>query len=144
MSTSPSKQLHVAVGVIVDGANNILIALRPEDAHQGGLWEFPGGKVEQGESVKQALARELSEELGLQLESCRPLIEIQHDYSDKSVLLDVWWVEAFSGDCLEGSEGREGQPIKWVGAAALSDYSFPPANQAIITAVQQRLLSVIE
>ena len=108
-SNSSAKLVHVAVGVIVDQHNNILIALRPEDSHQGGLWEFPGGKVEQGEAVETALSRELYEELGLESISCRPLIEIRHDYTDKSVLLDVWWVDQFSGE----AEGKEGQPIKW-------------------------------
>ena len=143
MSTSTSKQTHVAVGVILDADKNILIALRPKDTHQGGLWEFPGGKVELGESVNQALSRELLEELGLQFESCRPLIEVCHDYSDKSVRLDVWWVERLSGDCLDQSEGKEGQSIQWVSAAALSEYSFPQANQAIIAAVQQHLLTAV-
>ncbi len=131
-----TKLVHVAVGVILDGQQNILIALRSEDSHQGGLWEFPGGKVESGESVETALSRELNEELGLESISCRPLIEIRHDYSDKSVLLDVWWVDGFSGQ----AEGKEGQPIEWVSAAALLDYSFPEANQPIIAAVQQSLL----
>ncbi len=140
MSTSTSPKLvHVAVGVIVDDQQNILIALRAKDAHQGGLWEFPGGKVEQGESVETALSRELNEELGLESISCRPLIEIRHDYTDKSVLLDVWWVDTFSGQ----AEGKEGQPIEWVSSAALSSYSFPEANQPIIAAVQENLLGVL-
>ncbi len=62
---------------------------------------------------------------------CRPLIEIRHDYDDKSVLLDVWWVDAISGQ----AEGREGQPIRWVDANTLGQYNFPAANKAIITAV---------
>ncbi len=131
------KQIHVAVGVILDKQQQILIALRPEDVHQGGLWEFPGGKVEDNETLQQALTRELSEELGLAVTGIRPLIEIHHDYSDKSVLLDVWWVDQYSGV----AEGREGQPIRWVSAAELSNYSFPDANQAIISAVQAALNS---
>ena len=131
-----AKLVHVAVGVILDQHQNILIALRPEHTHQGGLWEFPGGKVEQGEAVATARSRELYEELGLDLIGCRPLIEVRHDYSDKSVLLDVYWVDHFKGR----AEGKEGQSIKWVSPCALSDYAFPAANQPIITAVQQQLL----
>jgi 8-oxo-dGTP diphosphatase len=131
-----TKRVHVAVGVIVDSDQRILIALRPGHVHQGGLWEFPGGKVEAAEAVEQALARELFEELGLELNSCRPLTQVCHDYGDKSVLLDVYWVEGFSGQ----AEGREGQPIAWVKAAALLDYPFPAANQRIISAVQRALL----
>ncbi|ARN74729.1 8-oxo-dGTP diphosphatase MutT [Oceanicoccus sagamiensis] len=131
-ANTSAKLVHVAVGVIVDSQQNILIALRPEDSHQGGLWEFPGGKVEKGETVEAALSRELNEELGLTLISCRPLIEIRHDYPDKSVLLDVWWVDDFTGQ----PEGKEGQPIQWVSASELSGYTFPAANTPIIHAVQ--------
>lgn len=125
------RRIHVAVGVIVNARGEILIALRPEHSHQGGLWEFPGGKVEAGETVQQALQRELREELGLEIESLRDCVEIRHDYPDKSVLLDVWWVDRFSGKPL----GREGQPIRWVAAHQLREYAFPAANQPIIDAV---------
>lgn len=130
-----SKTIHVAVGVIVDAQHNILIALRPDDSHQGGLWEFPGGKVELGETVQQALARELNEELGIQATAFSPLINIHHDYGDKAVHLDVWWVDAFSGQ----PEGREGQPVQWVAAKVLADYEFPKANEPIIAAVIRSL-----
>ena len=132
-----SKAVHVAVGVIVDGENNILLALRPDDLHQGGLWEFPGGKVEAEETVQQALARELLEELNLQLKTTRPLMTVSHDYGDKSVLLDIHWVEQFSGQ----PEGREGQRIAWVPAGSLADYAFPAANQTIVEAVQRALVN---
>lgn len=135
ISTSP-KLIHVAVGVILDADKQILIALRHPDSHQGGLWEFPGGKVEEGESVQQALARELAEELGLRVNDSRSLVCIEHDYGDKKVMLDVWWVERFEGL----AQGREGQPIKWVSARALTDFRFPEANHAIVAAVQQALL----
>ena len=93
----------------------MLIALRAEESHQGGLWEFPGGKVEPGESVEQALTREFEEELGIEVHSCTPFIQIRHDYTDKSVLLDVWNIESFSG----APRGREGQPIEWRAQSAL-------------------------
>lgn len=137
MSDSARKQVHVAVGVIVDDQQRVLIALRPDHVHQGGLWEFPGGKVEAGETVESALARELFEELGVKVLHCRSLLVIQHDYVDKSVRLDVWWVDQFTGL----PEGREGQPIAWVTAAALHDYSFPEANRPIITAICDQLLN---
>lgn len=129
----PGKNsVHVAVGVIVADDGQILIALRAEQRHQGGLWEFPGGKVEAGETVQQALDRELSEELGIAVIAASPLIVIEHDYADKSVCLDVWWVDKFNGI----AEGKEGQPIKWVSKQALSDYAFPQANHAIVAAIQ--------
>ena len=124
--------MHVAVGVIIGPGNTILIALRHRDSHQGGLWEFPGGKVEVGESVERALDRELGEELGIAVDKVRPLMAINHDYPDKSVCLDVWWVERFSGE----PEGREGQLIRWVKVDDLINYSFPQANQPIVEAIQ--------
>ncbi|MGK0442269.1 MAG: 8-oxo-dGTP diphosphatase [Pseudohongiellaceae bacterium] len=129
------KSIHVAVGVIVDTEQQILIALRPSHAHQGGLWEFPGGKVESGETVQQALIRELQEELGIIGSDLSPLTNICHDYGDKSVHLDVWWVRGFAGE----PEGKEGQPIRWVNAQDLLAMEFPEANQAIITAIQHSL-----
>ena len=129
------KRVHVAVGVISDGADGILIAQRAASAHQGGLWEFPGGKVEAGESVRDALRRELHEELAIDVTACEPLLAIEHDYSDKAVLLDVWWVSAFSG----APHGREGQPLRWVPAAQLHAVAFPDANVPIIQAIEKKL-----
>lgn len=126
------RLIHVAAAVIVDAAGQILIAKRPSDKHQGGLWEFPGGKVESGEPVKSALSRELDEELGIQVNGARPLIRISHHYPDKSVLLDVWWVDAFTGE----AHGREGQPVRWVRPEQLNEYEFPAANRPIVTAAQ--------
>ncbi len=125
------KYLHVAVGVIRDSAGNILISLRHDAAHQGGLWEFPGGKVEAGESVEQALKRELKEELDISITELTPLIQIKHQYTDLNVLLDVWTVKRFKGE----AKGCEGQAIKWLGCEQLQHFSFPEANKPIISAV---------
>ena len=86
--------MHVAVGVIISPDDRVLIAKRASHQHQGGLWEFPGGKLEAGESVAAALCRELSEELDLLVDQrlLKPLMQVSHDYPDKSVVLDVWWV----------------------------------------------------
>jgi len=92
------NRIHVAAAVIRSTDGLVLIAKRPLDKHQGGLWEFPGGKVEKGEAVEVALARELLEELGIGVTAARPLIQVRHDYPDKHVLLDVWEVTAFSGE----------------------------------------------
>jgi 8-oxo-dGTP diphosphatase len=124
-------RLHIVAAAIVrDG--KVLLARRHADAHQGGLWEFPGGKVERGEDARAALARELDEELGITLESARPLIAVPHDYADKSILLDVWLVDGFSGE----PHGREGQLLTWVVADDLQQHDFPKANLPVITAVQ--------
>lgn len=135
--THSDNWTQVAVGVIVNEAKEILIALRPEQSHQGGLWEFPGGKLEAGESVEAALTRELHEELGLLVSSCRPLLVIHHEYADKGVVLNVCWVDEFTGLV----SGREGQPIRWVTVAELPDYRFPTANHDIVIAIQKELHS---
>lgn len=126
-----TKLVHVAVGVIEDSHGNIFIAQRAADAHQGGLWEFPGGKLESGETTPQALQRELREELAIDVECCEPLIQIRHHYPDKSVLLDVYRVTKFHGQ----PTGNEGQPVRWVNKAELVHYSFPAANKPIVKAV---------
>jgi 8-oxo-dGTP diphosphatase len=126
------KRVHVAAAVIRGTDGRILIARRADTQHQGGLWEFPGGKVEAGESVQAALARELKEELGIAVRSARPLIKIQHDYPDKQVLLDVWEVSSFTGE----PHGAEGQPLAWVSNRELVNYDFPAANQPIVAAAR--------
>jgi 8-oxo-dGTP diphosphatase len=122
----------VAAAAIVDGDGRVLLARRHDHAHQGGLWEFPGGKLEPGESVEAGLARELEEELGLTPTAARPLIRVRHRYPGREVLLDVWRVEAWAGE----PHGREGQPVAWVGPEALSAQAFPEANLPIVAAVR--------
>lgn len=124
--------VHVAVGVIVNSDGNVLIAKRPDASHQGGLWEFPGGKVESGESLFAALKRELHEELAIDITMTEPLIKIRHDYGDKQVLLDVHKVLGFSGTPI----GNEGQPVEWVTPEDLHLYEFPAANRPIISAIK--------
>ncbi len=126
------KHIHVAAGVILNSSREVLIALRPKNKHQGGLWEFPGGKVEAGETIQQALARELLEEINLTvLESTRMLV-VDHDYGDKRVKLEAWLVTQHTGI----PEGREGQHITWVNIDDLDAYTFPEANVAIVKALQ--------
>jgi 8-oxo-dGTP diphosphatase len=127
-----SNIVHVAVAVIVNDSNEVCISLRHKDSHQGGLWEFPGGKVEANETVEQALNRELKEELGLDIKRSRHFITIVHDYNDKEVCLHVRKILSFHGQPV----GVEGQPIKWLKVSKLSDYDFPAANLAIIKALQ--------
>lgn len=123
---------HVAVGVVYDKEGNILLTQRALDKHQGGKWEFAGGKVEAGESVEQALIREFDEELGIRPTHIRPLIKIPYEYPEHSVLLDVWEVMHFDG----APHARENQAFRWVHPKRLQEYEFPPANRAIIRAAQ--------
>ena len=130
---APVAEIHVAVGVIRRG-DRVLIARRPDHVHQGGLLEFPGGKVETGETVQQALVREILEETGLTVSQSdlTPLIGIRHDYGDKRVFLDVWEAFSRSGE----PEGKEGQAIEWLSPSDLVDEDFPKANRPIIRAVR--------
>ncbi len=126
------KRLQVAVGVVKNTEGQVLISLRDEALHQGGLWEFPGGKLEPTETAERALARELKEELNIDVITAMPLITVKHQYPDLAVQLNVFLVEHFSGD----AKSCEGQPFKWVDPAELAKHTFPAANQPIITAAQ--------
>lgn len=126
------KPLQVAVGVVKNNEGQVLISLRDKFLHQGGLWEFPGGKIESGESAEQALGRELKEELAITVIAATPLITIKHQYPDLAVQLNVFLVEQYSGD----AKSCEGQPFKWINPAELTNHAFPVANQPIITAAQ--------
>lgn len=123
--------VRVAVGVVVKDSD-VFVSLRPDNVHQGGKWEFPGGKVEQNETVETALARELKEEIDIDIASSQPLIVINHDYGDKQVSLEVRVVDQFSGQ----PHGKEGQQTRWVAIGDLEPNDFPAANEAIIHALR--------
>jgi len=133
------KEIQVAAAAIADGQGRILIAKRPDHAHQGGLWEFPGGKLEPGETPLRGLTRELEEELGIRILSSRPLIRVYHDYPDRRVLLDVHRVDAFSGKPM----GREGQPLSWIRPEDMDPSAFPAADRPIIAALRLPALYLI-
>ncbi|MFQ5659085.1 MAG: Nudix family hydrolase [Gammaproteobacteria bacterium] len=129
---SPDR-LHIAVGVIFNKSRDkVLLSRRSDDVPQGGLWEFPGGKLLPGEGVEEALARELFEELDLVIHHAQPLIVIDHDYPLQSVTLDVWTIDKWDGEVT----GREGQLIEWVSLEGLSERKFPGANHSIISAIK--------
>lgn len=131
------QRVQVVAAVIRAPDGRVLLAQRPQHKHQGGLWEFPGGKVEPGEAEVVALQRELQEELGLLAETLSPLIRIQHDYPDKSVELSVWQVTHWTGESYaSASTGREGQPVAWFNPEALLSLPFPAANVPIVSAVR--------
>ncbi len=130
--------VHVAVGVITDGSQ-VLVSQRPVGSHQAGKWEFPGGKLRADESPREALARELEEELGVQVLSAYPLIQIRHTYPDKQVFLDVWRVTDYSGV----PQGRERQAVDWVNLDQLTRRELPAANHPIVMATRLPALYVI-
>ncbi|MHB0774326.1 Nudix family hydrolase [Halomonas sp. WWR20] len=134
------RRVHVAAAAIVRSDGQVLIARRPSTVDQGGLWEFPGGKLAPYETGFEALKRELYEELGIQIQRAQPLIRVHHEYPDKHILLDVWQVHDFTGEPF----GREGQAVRWVKIKDLVNYPFPAANLPILRAValpQEYLIS---
>ena len=128
------KRIHVVAAIIVGPDQQIFISRRGEHLHQGGLWEFPGGKVEAGESPEKALVRELFEEIDIRVSAWQPYMQVEHDYVDKKVLLDIWQVDDFSGV----ARGKEGQQCHWLSLEQLlapvadSELSFPAGNQPIL------------
>ncbi|MFZ1295479.1 MAG: 8-oxo-dGTP diphosphatase MutT [Pseudomonadales bacterium] len=128
----------MAVGVMINARDEVLITRRHAHLHQGGLWEFPGGKIHEDESSHDALRRELAEELAIHVEAAQPLLTIDHDYPDRSVRLEVWRVSAFSGTPC----ALEGQPMMWLPVAALDAQCFPVANAPIIEALRDPLRQI--
>lgn len=127
-------RLQIAVGVILDvPEQRVLIARRPEHVHQGGLWEFPGGKCLAGEKVATALERELKEELNLQVVHAEPFMKLEYDYPEQPVMLHTWIVDRWEGE----PSGREGQCVEWVPVVELSQRSFPRANEHIIQSLER-------
>ncbi len=122
----------MVAAALIDQRGRVLLARRHEHLHQGGLWEFPGGKLEVGESVSTALTRELKEELGIEASSGRPLIRVHHHYPEGAVLLDVWRIEQWQGI----PHGCENQAVEWVALDDLPKRSFPAADAPVISALR--------
>ncbi|MCB1740873.1 MAG: Nudix family hydrolase [Gammaproteobacteria bacterium] len=123
--------LHVVAAVLQRG-RQVLLTRRQPGTHLAGCWEFPGGKVQPAEPREVALARELDEELGVQVLSARPLIRVVHDYEQLSVDLDVWRVLQFDGDPV----GREGQALRWVDLSDLGEVAMPDADRPVLKALR--------
>lgn len=125
------KRLEVAVGILRNDKQQILIAQRPDGKVMSGLWEFPGGKVEPGEPVFDALKREFKEELDLDILAAEPWLQTTYDYAEFPVRLHVWQVSDYQGE----PSSMEQQAFKFVDACELSQYEFPKANTSIVDAL---------
>jgi 8-oxo-dGTP diphosphatase len=126
-------QIHVVAGVIRDPCGRVLLARRTEGRDLAGLWEFPGGKVEPGESPERALQRELHEELGIRASVGTPLICVPQQYPDKRLVLDVREVHAYEGT----PKGLDGQALIWAPPHLLASYPMPPADRPVVAALRQ-------
>ncbi|MET3856357.1 8-oxo-dGTP diphosphatase [Rhizobium sp. OAE497] len=137
MSDAGKKILLVAACALIDSDGRILLAQRPEGKSLAGLWEFPGGKVEPGETPEECLVRELEEELGIRTKvAClAPLTFASHSYDTFHLLMPLYVCRRYEGI----PQSREGQALKWVKPMQLRDYPMPPADEPLIPMLQDLL-----
>ena len=127
------NQLHVAAGILRDSSGRILITERLCDGPFDGLWEFPGGKITDGESSAQALIRELAEELGIEVATSQPFMELHHEYPDRIVDIEFFLVTSWSGT----PAGLEGQGLRWLRPSDLNPDILLPADVPVLEALQR-------
>ncbi len=137
VQSEPRRMLLVAACALVDTDNRILLAQRPEGKELAGLWEFPGGKVEPGETPEETLVRELHEELGIttKIPCLAPLTFASHTYERFHLLMPLYICRRYEGIPV----GQEGQAIKWVRSRDLRNYPMPPADEPLIPFLQELL-----
>lgn len=123
---------HVVCAIIVNAANQVLVAQRSAHQYYAGYWEFPGGKCEPGETLHQALTRELHEELAIDVEDAVPWMVIEHEYPPYVITLHIWQVMRYRGEPV----GHEGQQVAWMDREQLLTLKFPEANDPIVDALQ--------
>jgi len=124
----------VVAAALYRADGRVLIAERPPGKHMAGRWEFPGGKVDPGESEAAALARELREELGVEVVASRPFMRLRHTYEDREVELSMWVVESFRGEV----QSLDGQRLKWVQPERLADENILEADRPFVEALRNR------
>ncbi len=123
--------VQVAAGALIDGAGRVLVAERPAGGSLAGLWEFPGGKIEPGETPEAALARELEEELGIVIDGAEALSFVSHGYERFHLVMLLFAVRRWAGE----PEGRLEQRLQWVAAEELSGLAMPPADYPLVPAI---------
>jgi 8-oxo-dGTP diphosphatase len=133
-TTDPDGRLHIAVGIVRDSDNRFLVSQRPDGGWHSGKWEFPGGKVEVGETVFATLKRELAEELAIDVTKATPLTQLHFDYPQRHVYLDVWVVDSYAGQAVS----NEGQRLRWVELNQLKKIDLLEANYAILELLERQ------
>jgi len=133
MTKTVLATMDVAAGVLFDDRRRVLIAQRPAGKHQSGWWEFPGGKIRSTETPRQALGRELREELGITVKQATSLLTYTHQYPDRAVTLHIWQVTAFDGLPV----GLEEQPLQWIAVPELMNAGLLPADLPVVEVLQQ-------
>jgi 8-oxo-dGTP diphosphatase len=137
VSTVAAPVIRVVAAALYDAQGRVLIAERPPGKHMAGRWEFPGGKLEPGETERAALARELREELGVEIAAAHEALTLSHDYGDRRVEVSMWIVDRYTGEPRE----LDGQRLKWVAPAQLPDEDVLEADRPFIEALQRRATS---
>ena len=122
------KKLQISVGIIRNAEGEIYITQRAADAHMANKWEFPGGKIEEGETAEQAVIRELQEEVGITVTTLQQFDKLEYQFPDRHITLWFWLVNGWDGEPW----GKEGQPGRWIAQQDLVVDEFPPANAPII------------
>jgi 8-oxo-dGTP diphosphatase len=128
------QHLQVAAGILLDATGKVLIAKRRCDGPLDGLWEFPGGKIDSGESSGEALSRELAEEIGIEIIASRFFMRLYHEYPDRSVDIEFFLINEWQYDPV----GREGQQLRWVDADQLDAAEMLPADVPVVDAIRKR------
>jgi 8-oxo-dGTP diphosphatase len=128
-----ARVVHVVAGVMLDPDGRLLLAQRPPGKHLAGAWEFPGGKCEHGESPRQALARELKEELGIVLRQADPWMQVPWRYDGGELLLDAWRVGRWDGT----PRSLEGQALQWIRPAQVDPAILAPADRPVLAMLVQ-------
>lgn len=122
------KKLQISVGIIRNAEGEIYITQRAADAHMANKWEFPGGKIKEGETAEQAVIRELQEEVGITVTTLQQFDKLEYQFPDRHITLWFWLVNGWDGEPW----GKEGQPGRWIAQQDLAVDEFPPANAPII------------
>ena len=134
--------MRVVAAALRDPADvrRVLIAQRPPGKWRAGDWEFPGGKIEDGETEGQAMVRELEEELGVTVLTARPLGHFSHDYADRSVQISLWLVTGFRGEPCS----RDGQALRWVNVSELTDAGLLEADLPMVPRLREALEGALD